>query len=169
VTDDAAPAGADDPASVGQGATAAAVDASRLNCIVGYATSRAAIQLKKAFRKHMGPLQLKAVEFSVLVLVAANRQLNQKQLGAALDVSAPNLAVILDRLAERGLVKRERSTVDRRAQHLHLTPAGRALAERAEAIASAMENETLRVLSAAERALLLELLLKIARGRPPRR
>ncbi|HRI17268.1 MAG TPA: MarR family transcriptional regulator [Burkholderiaceae bacterium] len=150
-------------------ASAAAIDTSRLTHLVGYAASRASIQLKKPFRKHLGPLQLKAVEFSLLVLVAANPGLNQKRLGAALDLSAPNLAVILDRLAERGLVERVRSTVDRRAQELRLTPAGRALTARAEAIAATMETEALRVLSAAERALLIELLLKVARGRPPRR
>ena len=145
------------------------VDTSRLTHLVGYAASRASIQLKKTFRKHLGPLQLKAVEFSVLVLIAANPRLNQKQLGAALDLSAPNLAVILDRLAERGLVERVRSTVDRRAQQLHLTAAGRALTAHAETIAATMENDALRVLSAAERALLIELLLKLARGRPARR
>ncbi len=80
------------------------LDASRLAHLVGYASSRAAVQLKKSFATHMAPLGLKAVEFSVLVLVAANPRLNQKQLGSALDLSAPNLAVILDRLAERGLV-----------------------------------------------------------------
>jgi DNA-binding MarR family transcriptional regulator len=145
------------------------VDSSGLTHLVGYAASRASIQLKKSFRRHLGPLQLKAVEFSILVLVASNPRLNQKQLGAALDLSAPNLAVILDRLAERGLVERVRSTVDRRAQQLHLTPAGRALTERAGAIAATMENDALRMLSGAERALLIELLLKVARGRPARR
>jgi DNA-binding MarR family transcriptional regulator len=142
----------------------AGLDASRLTHLVGYAASRASIELKKTFARHLGPLQLKAVEFSALVLVAANPQLNQKQLGAALDVSAPNLAVILDRLAERGLVKRVRSTVDRRAQQLHLTPAGRELTARAEAIAATMENASLQMLSGAERALLIELLLKVARA-----
>jgi DNA-binding MarR family transcriptional regulator len=155
--------------SAGDEAAPPAVDTSRLTHLVGYAASRAAIQLKRPFQKHLGPLQLTAVEFSILVLVASNPELNQKRLGAALDLSPPRLAVILDRLAERGLVERVRSTVDRRAQQLQLTPAGRVLTERAEGIAATMENEPLRVLSPAERALLIELLLKVARGRPARR
>jgi DNA-binding MarR family transcriptional regulator len=142
------------------------VDTARLTHLVGYAATRASMQLRKPFKEHLGPLQLRAVEYSILVLIAANPRLNQKQLGAALDLSPPRLAVLLDRLAERGLVKRVRSTVDRRAQELQLTPAGRALTERAEAIAATMEAETLDVLSAAERALLIELLLKVARVRP---
>lgn len=162
-------AAAEPDAAGGGAAPAAGVDSSRLTHLVGYAASRAAIQLRKPFTKHLGPLQLKVVEYSILVLAASNPQMNQKQLGAALDLSAPNLAVILDRLAERGLVERVRSTVDRRAQQLRLTPAGRELTERAEAIAATMENDALRMLSAGERALLIELLLKVARARPPRR
>jgi DNA-binding MarR family transcriptional regulator len=143
----------------------AALDQSRLTHLVGYAATRASVELKKSFTKHMGPLELKAVEFSILVLVASNEQVNQKQLGQALDVSPPNLAVTLDRMVERGWVERVRSTEDRRSQLVVLTAAGQKLVQRAEKIASTMENETLQVLSAAERLLLLELLLKVARGR----
>lgn len=147
----------------------AAVQMGCLARLVGYASTRASIQMRKTFVRHMGALQLKVVDFSILVLVAANPSLNQKQLGAALGLSAPNLAVLLDRLAERGLVERVRSTVDRRAQQIHLTPAGRELTIRAEAIAATMENESLRMLSDAERALLIELLMKVVRGRSVRR
>ena len=142
------------------------LDQSRLMHLVGYASSRAAIQLKKTFARHMGPLELKTVEFSILVLVASNPQVNQKQLGQALDVSAPNLAVTLDRMVERGWVERVRSTQDRRAQHVHLTARGRELTQQAEKIASTMENAALRLLSSAERALLIELLLKVAWHKP---
>lgn len=143
----------------------APLDQSRLQHLVGYAASRASIELKKTFARHLGPLELKAVEFSILVLVAANGEVNQKQLGDALDVSAPNMAVTLDRMVERGWVERVRSTQDRRAMNIHLTPAGQDLVQRAERIARTMENAPLRMLSPAERALLIELLLKVAAGR----
>lgn len=145
------------------------LNTSGLTHLVGYASTRASIQLRKTFARHMGSLQLKVVDYSILVLVAANPSLNQKQLGAALDLSAPNLAVLLDKLAERGLLERVRSTVDRRSHHLHLTPAGRELTAQAKAIAATMENDALRMLTSAERALLIELLLKVVRGRPLRR
>ena len=142
------------------------LDQSRLMHLVGYASSRAAIQLKKTFARHMGPLELRTVEFSIRVLVASNPQVNQKQLGQALDVSAPNLAVTLDRMVERGWVERVRSTQDRRAQHVHLTARGQELTQQAEKIAATMENAALRLLSPAERALLIELLLKVAWPKP---
>ena len=145
------------------------LDESRLTHLVGYAVSRASIELKKAFAQHMAPLQLKAVEFSILTLVASNTGVNQKQIAQALDISAPNMAITLDRMVERGWVKRVRSTLDRRAQHIHLTPKGRALEQRASEIARTMEEEPLRVLSAAERALLIELVLKVASSKTPQR
>ena len=142
-----------------------ALDQSRLSHLVGYAAKRAAVELKKSFNRHMEPLRLKGVEFSILVLLAGNTDVNQKQLGQALDLSAPNLAVILDRMAERGWVERVRSTVDRRAQIIHLTDAGRSLCERAEAVSQTMEHEALAMLTQAERLLLVELLQRLVSGR----
>jgi len=150
-------------------ASADGLDQSRLTHLVGYAASRAAITMKRVFARNFEPLDLKVVEFSILMLVAANPQVNQKQLGEALDISAPNMAVTLDRLVERGWVERVRSTQDRRAMHIHLTSSGRELVERAEKISVTMEAPALRALSAAERALLIELLMKVATGKAARR
>ena len=141
---------------------ATVLDDSALAHLVGYAASRAAIEMKKVFARHMEPLELKIAEFSILMLVASNGDVNQKQLGRALDISAPNMAVTLDRMAERGWVERVRSTRDRRAQQIHLTTAGHALAERARKIAATMEEPALAALSPAERALLIEMLRKLA-------
>ena len=145
--------------------TRAGLDQSRLTHLVGYAATRASVELKKTFQKHLGPLDLRAVEFSILVLVAANPRANQRQLGQSLEVSAPNMAITLDKMVERGWVERVRSTEDRRAQEVHLTAAGRQLVQHAEKIASHIEDEATSVLSAAERLLLIELLLKLARGK----
>ena len=150
-------------------ASADALDQSRLTHLVGYAASRAAIEMRKVFTHHMAALDLKIVDFSILMLVAANPEVNQKQLGEALDISAPNMAVTLDRLVERGWVERVRSTKDRRAMHIHLTASGKLLVERAEKIAATMESPALRALSAAERALLIELLMKVATGKASKR
>jgi DNA-binding MarR family transcriptional regulator len=144
---------------------AAALDSSRIDYLVGYAASRASITLRKVFAQHMEPLGLKIVEFSILMLVVQNPQVNQKQLGQALDISAPNMAVTLDRMVECGWVERVRGTKDRRAQHIHLTRRGAQLVQRAEKIAATMEAPALAMLSAAERALLIELLHKVASGK----
>jgi DNA-binding MarR family transcriptional regulator len=147
----------------------AELDLSRLTHLVGYASTRASITMRRVFARHLGPLELKVVEFSILMLVASNPQINQKRLGQALDISAPNMAVTLDRMVERGWVERVRSTQDRRAQQIHLTVRGTELAQRAEKIAATMEGPALRMLSTAERALLIELLMKVAGGKPAKR
>jgi len=157
--DDAADATAETPAH------GESLDQSGLMHLVGYAASRASIELKKSFSRHLGPLKLKAVEFSVLVLVDTNAEVNQKQLGQALDVSPPNLAVTLDRMVEQGWIRRERSERDRRAQLVRLTPTGQALVTRARKIAHTMEQDALKVLSPAEQALLIELLQRVAQQR----
>jgi DNA-binding MarR family transcriptional regulator len=145
------------------------LDESRLTHLVGYAASRAAITMRRVFALHLGPMDLKVVEFSILMLVASNPQINQKRLGQALDISAPNMAVTLDRLVERGWVERVRDTQDRRAQHVHLTRKGEEIAQRAERISATMENASLKMLSPAERALLIELLMKVAGGKTLKR
>ncbi len=145
------------------------LDHSKLTALVGYVASRAAIVLRKDFERELGPLGLKVLDYSLMVLVATNPEVNQKQLGEALDVSAPNMAITIDRLVERGWVERVRSTQDRRAMIIHLTPAGRDLVKRAQKIAATMEEGTLAVLSPAERALLVELLLKVGLRTPARR
>ena len=150
-------------------AAASELDASRMGHLVGYAATRASITLRKVFAQHMEPLGLKIVDFSILMLVAQNPQVNQKQLGQALDISAPNMAVTLDRMVECGWVERVRSVKDRRAQHIHLTPRGAQLVQRAEKISATMEAPSLAVLSPAECALLIELLHKVASGRPGKR
>jgi DNA-binding MarR family transcriptional regulator len=137
------------------------LDDSALQHLVGYAASRAALELRKVFASHIAPFDLRVAEFTILMLVATNGDVNQKQLGRALDISPPNMAVTLDRMVECGWVERVRSTHDRRAQHIHLTANGRALAERARRVSMTMEEHALASLSQAERALLIELLRKI--------
>lgn len=157
------------PAAAIEPAAPAGLDQTRLTRLVGYAASRAALELRKDFARELGPLGLKVLDYSILVLVAANPEVNQRQLGQALDVSAPAMAVTIDRLVECGWVERVRSTQDRRAMLIHLTRAGRDLVQRAEKIAATMEQGSLRLLSPAERALLVELLLKVAWGKAGRR
>jgi DNA-binding MarR family transcriptional regulator len=87
------------------------------------------------------------------------------QLAQALAVTPPNITMWMDRLEQRGLVERERSTTDRRAQHIRATPRGASLVRRAMKSVLDSEQAALGALSAAERAMLIELLHKVARCR----
>jgi DNA-binding MarR family transcriptional regulator len=141
------------------------VDQSCLGHLLGYCLAQADIPARRAFFQHIGePLGLRPVEFTILVLVAFNPGITGKQLSQALSVTAPNITLLLDRLGKRGLVERVRSEIDRRAQNIHLTAEGEKLARRAHANSRTIEQEMLRHLSEGERAMLLELLKKVAQG-----
>lgn len=134
-----------------------------LQQLLGYQLARASITANRIFMTHVGePYDLRPVEFTVLELVVHNPGLNPKQLAQELAVTAPNITAWVDRLADRGLVERERSESDRRAQHLRASAAGIELATRAQQVLEDAERTGLEVLSFGERAILLELLDKVA-------
>ncbi len=139
------------------------VDQSSLQHLLGYQVALADIPTKAAFYKYIGePLKLRHVEFTILMLVRANPAITQKQLAQTLGVSAPNITILLDRMVEKAWIERVRSTTDRRVQHIHLTPSGARLAEQSYELSLSCEREMLRHLTPGERALLLELLHKVA-------
>lgn len=134
-----------------------------LSDVLGYHVAQAAVTTYDTFARHIGlPFGLRKVEYSLLMLVQANGPLTPKRLGQALALSAPNLTMLLDRLQDRGLIRRDRSPTDGRSQHIALTEAGLQLAAASAANAAPMEAELSDRLSRAERMMLIELLRKVA-------
>ena len=81
-----------------------------LDDVVGYHVARARVTTQAMFLRHVGqPLDLRPVDYSLLMLLDANTRLTPKQLAQALALSAPNLTIMLDRMQERGLIERIRS------------------------------------------------------------
>ena len=144
------------------------LDHGRMQKLLGYNLAQAAIPSLKIFNKRIGePFQLRRIDFTILMLVASNPNVTQRQMSLALDVSAPRLTLVCDKLVERGLITRTRSEEDRRKQTIALTRKGVALVRKAERIADGMESELLGHLSESERAQLFQLLEKVARHRRP--
>ncbi len=137
-----------------------------LHGIVGYQLAQARVVTDAVFEAAVQlPEGLRRLEFSMLCLVHANAGVSARQLARALNVTPPHVTIGLDRLETRGLVERRRSASDARVQHLRLTRAGSALVHAATARVQAGEAAALHTLSPAERAMLLELLHKLARSR----
>ena len=144
------------------------LDHGRMRGLLGYNLAQAAIPSLKIFNKRIGePFQLRRIDFTILMLVASNPNVTQRQMSLALDVSAPRLTLVCDKLVERELITRTRSEEDRRKQTIALTRKGVALVRKAERIADGMESELLGHLSETERAQLFQLLEKVARHRRP--
>lgn len=138
-----------------------ALDQHVLLGLVGYNFRRAYITIMPLFEKRMRKLELRPVDFTVLSLLKANPHINQKRLSRAINVSPPNLATLLDRLQQRGLLMRERNPLDRRSQTLALTDAGKRLCSKAEKTVKLLDVKATEQLSDVERAQLIGLLQKI--------
>jgi len=63
-------------------------------------------------------------QFGTLEMLYHLGPLNQKDVGKKLLISKSNVVSIIDKLEERGLVRRQRSTEDRRCIFIHLTESG---------------------------------------------
>ena len=138
-----------------------------VHALVGYQIAQAAIVTNQVFDAQVGHQRggLRRVEFTILALVQVNRDVTARQLARALAVTPPNIAIWLDKLESRGLIVRERSAHDARMQHVRLTARGTAVVERAVQVLLQGERVALDALSAAERAMLVELLHKVALSR----
>jgi MarR family transcriptional regulator for hemolysin len=141
------------------------LDLSAMQHLTGFLCTMVNVPARDAFQRCIGrPYQLREVEFTLLVLLQSNPGAAPKQLAQALNMPAPHVTVLLDRMAERGLLERRRSPADGRALEVHLSDKGRTLAQRVHEVSKTMEDSLLLPLSPGERAMLRELLVKLARG-----
>lgn len=139
--------------------------ASGLSGVLGYQLAQAAVLTTQVFQHHVGgPHALRPVEYTVLQLIAENPGTSPVRLAKALAVTKPNITMWVDRLVARGLVERSPNVRDKRAQELRVTAGGAALAAQATAQLRESERSALQALSAGERAILTELLHKVALG-----
>jgi len=141
------------------------LDTGSVHHLMGYLLAMASVQTRRAFQHSLGtPFDLRTVEFTLLMLLLSSGGASPKQLARTLDMPAPNVTVLVDKLVARGLIERRRSSTDGRGQRVLLTTDGLALARQAHAQSMTSEAELLQRLSPAEQAMLRELLLKLSRG-----
>jgi MarR family transcriptional regulator, 2-MHQ and catechol-resistance regulon repressor len=102
-------------------------------------------------------------DFGVLEALLHRGPLSAKQLGEKVLLTSGSMTAAVDRLADRGLVRREDDAHDRRACIVHLTAAGRRLIERAFAQHRTEMEEALEGFPVEERKALLPLLRRLGR------
>lgn len=134
--------------------------------VIGYQLAQATLVTNQVFDERVGRRGgLRRVEFTLLALVQGNPGVSARQLASALAVTPPNVAIWLDRLESQQLIVRERSATDARVQHIRITRAGSTLVDRSVQLLLEGEQAALAALSPAERAMLVELLHKVALSR----
>ncbi len=104
--------------------------------------------LSRAYRKQIDRAFLSlgishTLGLPVMLLGRLGDGVRQGALVEALGIEPPSLVPLLDQLERTELVERRACAEDKRAKTLHLTPAGRELAARAEAAAESVRSELL--------------------------
>jgi MarR family transcriptional regulator for hemolysin len=111
--------------------------------------------LGRAYRRHVDRAFLTlglshTLALPVMLLGRLEDGVRQGALVDALGIEPPSLVPLLNQLERDGLVERHPDLTDKRAKTLHLTAAGRDLAERAEVVASQVRTDLLRNIPAAD-------------------
>ena len=76
----------------------------------------------KILEKQLLPKGITFQEFRIAGLLVGEEDITQKDLAEKLSVRPATLSVAISKLEERGIVKREPSDLDKRANYLRLTP-----------------------------------------------
>lgn len=133
-----------------------------LRHVLGYQLAQAAILTFGVFNPVVrATLELRPVEYTILMLIKENPGISPAKLATWLDVTRPNISLFVDKLERRGLAKRERNLSDGRSQHLHVTEEGAALAVKATQELIEGERKACAALTVVEQAMLAELLHKL--------
>lgn len=103
-------------------------------------------------------------QIALINLIWLNPGVSQNDLAAAVVVKKSAVTKAVSDLESRGLVARARHGTDRRMNALTVTPAGEVLMQRLMALMAANTDRILTPLSAAERAILMELLGRVVAG-----
>lgn len=126
-----------------------------LDAHLGYFVRRLQVWVFQDFIRTLGRIDISPAQFSVLVVISANRGLSQSELASTLGIERARLARLLHRLEGRDLIERLDSKADGRRHALKLTPQGRTLLARAKTLASRHEQRLKEKLGADRHTLLL--------------
>lgn len=133
---------------------------------VGHLLHRAAQRALDFYAEEGGPGGVTQRQHAVLMAVAAKEGAAQADLVAATGVDRSTLADMIARMLDKGLLARERSAADARANAVHLTEAGRAALAEIGPRADAADARLLALLPKGNRAAFLEALAALSSDAP---
>src|SRR5262245_64869536 len=145
-------------------AEAPAIDFDELPTYVGYQVRRTQAKVFGEFEAMLTGLDFTPGSFGVLTLVRANPGITQVALAAAFGVDKSTMSPVVVRLEQRGLLRREVLTSDRRRQALFLEAAAEPQYLAAREKVRAFEAGLAARLSSAEQRELARLLAKLQTG-----
>ena len=135
--------------------------------LVGYHLRRASGAFAIDFAAALDGTGMRQVLFAILAVVEDSPGINQGAVGTLLGIKRANMVSLINELVDRGLIDREVDQADRRAFALNLTVEGKAMLADCLQRIDKHEKRMLSTFSIGEKAMLLELLMRIERKRVP--
>jgi DNA-binding MarR family transcriptional regulator len=126
---------------------------------LGYFVRRLQIWVFQDFIRMLAGIDISPAQYSVLVVIGANRGLSQTELAATLGIERARLVRLLHRLERRSLI--QRLPADGRRHALQLTAQGRTLLARAKTLAARHERRLMQKLGSERHKALLATLRDI--------
>jgi len=130
-----------------------------LDQLLGYQLRRASFAMLSDLSAGIGKLDLRITEMSVLMVIHANPDISQSDIGRVLGIQRANMVPLITQLERRTLVSRGETRG--RAQSLRLTPEGEALVRRCREAIAEHEARYTKLFSPKERQDLLRCLPRI--------
>jgi DNA-binding MarR family transcriptional regulator len=128
----------------------------------GYLLSRVKSTMSNMItQRTMAELGITSTQASILFMVASGKCLLAAELAREYGIDASAVTRLIDRLEKRGLLSRVRSSEDRRAVRLALTPEGLAIAARMPVIFNSVIDKLLAGFTAEEVGFLKSMLRRI--------
>jgi DNA-binding MarR family transcriptional regulator len=113
------------------------------------------------FLEETQPLGLTSVQYSALNVIQEVPGIDQASLSSMIGFDKTTIVKVLDRLVDKGLIVRTRSEVDRRLNHLHVTPSGTRLLKQIHPMLDRSDRRILAPLGEADQRRFMEMLSRL--------
>jgi DNA-binding MarR family transcriptional regulator len=131
---------------------------------LSFVISKAALRIKSELGRRIKAYDVTPEQWVLLHRLWEKDGLSQKELAAQIVKDQPNTTRILDKLGQKGLIRRANNADDRRAFVISLTDAGRELVSILFPLVQEVRENACRGVSDEEIALLKSLLNKISKN-----
>ena len=132
-----------------------------LRDLIGYALRRAQGAVYADLNDSLSELDLRPVQYTLLLMVAENPGASQSGVCEALGIQKANCVPTMSELERRGFIIRKKSTSDARNYELHVTAKGKRMLQRAGEVQASHERKLIERIGINGRDQLLELLGKL--------
>lgn len=150
-----------DPAASGAAVTYYTVDNFRPENSMGYLMRRIMGVIAQDVEREMEPFGLTDAQWKPLLRLYLRQANTVAELARCCEMDAGSMTRLLDRVEAKGLLRRVRSSEDRRVVNIELTPDGLAAAAQIPVILSRVQNNALRGFSETEWRSLQDFLQRI--------